>query len=884
MSKMAAMTLLAIASAIAVLPVAALALDYPHASTGCTTCHPAHGPGPWDHPPQDIDDTYSNNLCWYCHNDLIAPRVSTHSSLTTDARYGEWTVECKVCHQAHGQEQFRTYGSASYLFSGVVDAAVSGDPTSSITALGANWTPDAWVGTVVFLLSTPSFSTVIVANSSDTLTLQGPIYAAIQPGSTQFAIVYGRLIRDAISYQKSTAPPTTPISAPVVFFDESGPNSFADGDAVIDGVCEVCHTLTAYHRNDGAGAYHNPGTRCTDCHSHAEGFKASCSGCHGIPPTVDTLGGPSGLVGPSSGQTQPPATGATSAGAHTMHATSAGMGYACGVCHYQGMPTTPVVGNNNLQIGFNIAGAGSGSYDGATLNAPYAYEGTHGTTVTTGGARTCAGIYCHSNGTSVSTGGTPSGTSPAWDFPGPLACDVCHGSPPAYANGQPKANSHTATSHRQPCNVCHYGTTTDGTAITNPANHVNATYEVAPDTSATFNGVPVAFDYAYEVGGGTCSNVSCHGGIALQWGAPQDSVTCTVCHDGVTIPPQFLNHLTIGGTPGPITDSASCKTCHLAGGAMVHRGAPFDIPDGCGQCHWTGAAPYYDETRLAAVTNGIHDSAGVSYPVTFSAAVDAPNSLQVNVDALVDCAGTCPALEYDWEWGDGSAHGAGEVTSHTYAYAGTKSITLTARLQSNHLSVGSATRGVTIPNPDLPPVATSACVWNSNTWTMLVTDASSDDGPDGDALPDASPSLRVNVDWGDSTAKSFGSQGATFTHTYMSGGSFTVTEKAIDDKLQSATTTCPAPATPAYFSISGTVYRRNGITPVPTASVQVRKGSTIVKTVSTATNGTFTTGLILKPGSYTLRVTKSGYTFADPAAAMTVGPSSAGHNINAITP
>jgi len=47
-------------------------------------------------------------------------------------------------------------------------------------------------------------------------------------------------------------------------------------------------------------------------------------------------------------------------------------------------------------------------------------------------------------------------------------------------------------------------------------------------------------------------------------GCSQDSVTCTVCHGRCHHPPQFLNHLTIGGTPGPITDSASCKTCHLA--------------------------------------------------------------------------------------------------------------------------------------------------------------------------------------------------------------------------------------------------------------------------------------------------------------------------------
>jgi len=34
----------------------------------------------------------------------------------------------------------------------------------------------------------------------------------------------------------------------VVFLNQEGPNSYADGDAVYDGVCDVCHTGTKYHR------------------------------------------------------------------------------------------------------------------------------------------------------------------------------------------------------------------------------------------------------------------------------------------------------------------------------------------------------------------------------------------------------------------------------------------------------------------------------------------------------------------------------------------------------------------------------------------------------------------------------------------------------------
>jgi hypothetical protein len=61
----------------------------------------------------------------------------------------------------------------------------------------------------------------------------------------------------------------------VLFLSYAGPNSFADGDAVYDGVCEVCHTSTTYHRNNASGDHtHNAASDCTACHDHSNGFLA----------------------------------------------------------------------------------------------------------------------------------------------------------------------------------------------------------------------------------------------------------------------------------------------------------------------------------------------------------------------------------------------------------------------------------------------------------------------------------------------------------------------------------------------------------------------------------------------------------------------------------
>jgi predicted CXXCH cytochrome family protein len=45
-----------------------------------------------------------------------------------------------------------------------------------------------------------------------------------------------------------------------------------DGDGVKDGICEVCHTQTRFHRNNSFMPSHRVGMNCTTCHSHENGF------------------------------------------------------------------------------------------------------------------------------------------------------------------------------------------------------------------------------------------------------------------------------------------------------------------------------------------------------------------------------------------------------------------------------------------------------------------------------------------------------------------------------------------------------------------------------------------------------------------------------------
>jgi len=277
--------------------------------------------------------------------------------------------------------------------------------------------------------------------------------------------------------------------------------------------------------------------------------------------------------------------------------------------------------------------------------------------------------------------------------------------------------------------------------------------------------------------------------------------------------------------------------------------------------------------QLTAYAAAIHNDAPA---VAFSYSYGNPNTLQVNVDASTSlCSGSNASCDlYDWDWGDATAHGSGRTTSHTYAAAGTYSIQLT--VTQCGVQSGTVTVPVNVSAPDFPPTLSAACTFNVNTWAVTVVDASQDDHG----------VKQVSVNWGDNSVVASQTianpqpntpTNLTFTHTYLlpptaPATSYTVTESVYDTIGQRTTSAlvCTPPVAPAYFTVSGYVYQSNGTTPVPTALVQVRIGST-VRQAYTSASGSYAIGL-LKPGSYTLTVTKAGYTF--PAASgFTLGPS-----------
>lgn len=290
------------------------ALDFPHSpphdpsydlkntefegkqAVTCRSCHVIYGnqegyfTSNWSET-ESLDNTPANSLCQSCHNNNIAIEFPTHSSESIDEDKGKWSVECKTCHWVHQQPQFREYGEESYLTSGF-STSIEGNV---LTFAGAGWEPDAFAGLILIPnLQNDYYNYRIISNTSDSVTVAEDIFEAT--GGDEFAVIYGKLIQSSIDLSEiNIQPPNLPKSGikNVKFLGYGTPNAFAsgdfDGDGVYDGICEVCHTRTDYHRNNdntppnGEGVPnrdHNKDRVCTQCHMHKNGFRGMGDGAH----------------------------------------------------------------------------------------------------------------------------------------------------------------------------------------------------------------------------------------------------------------------------------------------------------------------------------------------------------------------------------------------------------------------------------------------------------------------------------------------------------------------------------------------------------------------------------------------------------------------------
>lgn len=294
----------------------------------------------------------------------------------------------------------------------------------------------------------------------------------------------------------------------------------------------------------------------------------ACGTCHWTPPSdspTDTRNVPTGAV----------------TGSHYRHYSSQNL--ACTDCHINngaaGNPFPLGLGHRSGVINFQ-------AIINSTAGSSYS-KGTSFDQVSNPTLGACVNTYCHSNGTSVSTGSIVTNTSPTWG--GNTVCGTCHTTPPSYTSGTPKANSHAK--HSTNCSYCHNSTTSNGGAsITGPTNHANKAYTVVPNAGQFVS-------YTFNAAGGTCNTVCCHGNTSPQWGGA--SPGCTGCHNASVCSPTATTLDAAVTTRRPIVPEFSLTWNHNRSDTGAVTNAD------CGVCHMEGSAstgitasPYHGNGRI----------------------------------------------------------------------------------------------------------------------------------------------------------------------------------------------------------------------------------------------------------------------------------------------
>ena len=203
----------------------------------------------------------------------------------------------------------------------------------------------------------------------------------------------------------------------------------------------------------------------------------------------------------------------------------------------------------------------------------------------------------------------------------------------------------------------------------------------------------------------------------------------------------------------------------------------FDIAVAGGDMTWPRPAGIGPELALWVAASGPPppNQAPTAALIANPTSGDVPLPVSFDGNTSTDADGTI--VSYDWDFGDGQTD-TGAIVSHTYAAAGSFTVTLT--VTDDDGATDTATTTITANDPPPPNQAPTAA---------LIANPTSGDVPlpvsfDGNTSTDPDGTI-VSYDWdfGDGQTDT----GAIVSHTYDAVGSFTVTDD--DGATDTATTT-----------------------------------------------------------------------------------------------
>ena len=338
----------------------------------------------------------------------------------------------------------------------------------------------------------------------------------------------------------------------------------------------------------------------------------------------------------------------------------------------------------------------------------------------------------------------------------------------------------------------------------------------------------------------------------------QYAITGTVVDPGTTPrPPVAVASAT------PNTGAAPLAVAFTAAGSFDLDGSivayAWDFGDGgsaagAAVTHTYSAAGSFTATLTVTDDSGRTGAADVTVrvvprpPVAVASATptsgDAPLPVAFTAAGSSDLDGSIVA--YAWDFGDGTS-ATGAAVTHTYPAGGAYTATLT--VTDNDGLTGSAALTISARAFNQFPAAVASATPSTGVAPLVVTfTAAGSSDLDGSIVAYA-------WDFGDGT----GATGASATHTYLTGGSFTATLTVTDERGgtgRSSMIVCvtigsraslTAPATSAYASatLSGSLRTVSGALlagrPMVIQSSSDAAHWTTVKTITTGAGGTFKT-------------------------------------------
>ena len=280
------------------------------------------------------------------------------------------------------------------------------------------------------------------------------------------------------------------------------------------------------------------------------------------------------------------------------------------------------------------------------------------------------------------------------------------------------------------------------------------------------------------------------------------------------------------------------------------------------------AAPYFDKATLAGYAANMH----LNNPTaSFGWQVDPTGDYKVTLNGS---SSTCPGSDtctYSWSTGE-----TGITASHTFPDSTPVAVTLTV---SDTTTGGDSSITKTV-TPQYMAATPTALTGVSVTPTGLSATANW-------TLAGGVAPYMVRVNWGDGTTDPVTQPLAgagTLSHNYAAARTYTVSVYAIDSGVNgsnqtSATVTTSVTTVASSVTVSGLVSRLSG-TPVSGASVSLKLNGVTKKLAYTDASGNYSIAGVAS-GTYTIVVAKSGVTFTNPAATITVAASPVVQNITA---